>query len=281
VSEAPENLADRFLQGVGLADIDLDAAGQRLSSFGKGTGAEFRLVITTIDGQEALKFLSTLTWPATRHVAFAAGDRITALINNSRNGSDYADYVRHFPRQLNCRFVRVVNSPQRYWRQGKLREILQYGARIFDLYDAAGETIRSIACVNDGGRWIYHTAGQPHPIEATFGPVAARPSQRFPASQLSALSAAFGLPLPTAEQFQRTGRYLLFAQESKQAITTCSIDEADDPAYSYFLRGMGYVHHMATHAASVVADFERCLAINPAYEPRVRDYLIEARRRLA
>ena len=281
MGDAAGNLVERFLQGVGLADIALDVASQRLSAYGRGSSVAFRLVNTVTDGAKALEFLSTLTWPATRHVAFAAGDRLTALVNNSRNGSDYADYLVHLPRHLNCRFARVLNCPQRYWRRGKLREVLQYGARIFDLHDALGETIRSIACVNDGGRWVYHTAGEPHVIEATFGPVPARPSQRFPADQLSAISAAFGLPLPTPERFEQAGRYLLFAQESAHPVTTCTIEEADDPAYAYFLRGMGYVGHMATHAASVVADFERCLAINPEYEPRVRDYLNEARRRLA
>ena len=43
---------------------------------------------------------------------------------------------------------------------------------------------------------------------------------------------------------------------------------------------MGYVKHMTTHATSVVINFERCIELNPEYEPKVRDYLAEARRQL-
>jgi hypothetical protein len=280
LNDAPTDLGARFLQGVGLAECPLAIAEQRLIGYHRESAAQWRLVNTTNTAAEALSFLSTLTWPPTRHVVFANGATSSAFINNSRNGSDYADEVFHLPRHLNCRFARVLCCPNRVWRQGKIREVQQYEARIFDLHDAKGETIRSILCMNDGGRWVYHTAGTPHPIEAQFSESSTRVSARFLPDQLAALAAAFGLPLPTQAQFRGAGQYVLFGQNSEHVFDTCTIAEADDPAYGYFRRGMGYVDHMDTHAASVVADFERCLAINPDYEPRVREYLREARRRL-
>jgi hypothetical protein len=57
----------------------------------------------------------------------------------------------------------------------------------------------------------------------------------------------------------------------------CSLEEADDPARGYYATGMKYVPYMATNAASVIHCFERAVAINPTYEPKVRDYLREAR----
>src|SRR5579885_3089196 len=163
VSHAGTKLAARFLEGVGLAECPLVVAMERLKTYHRATAAEqWRLVNTTTTAAEALAFLSTLTWPPTRHVLFANGTTSTAFINNSRNGSDYADDVFHLPRHLARPFARVVLRPQRVWRRGKLREMQQYAARIFDLHDAQGETVRSITCMNDGGRWVYHAAGMPH-----------------------------------------------------------------------------------------------------------------------
>lgn len=278
MSGLPE-LAARFLQGLGLAECPIEAVEERLLSYARGPTAKYRCVRITTDPGDALEFLSTLTWPATRHVLFANRRTLTALINNGRNGSDYADDVYHLPRHLNCRFARMLNCPHRVWRRGKLREVQQYGARIFDLHDADGETIRSISCANDGGRWDFNSFGTAHPAETPIDN-SLRPSERFPSEQLIATAAAFGFPLPTVEEFLGAGRFVLMTQDLAQPIGTCTIAEADDPAYSYFLRGMGYVRFMKTHAASVVADFERCLEINPDYEPRVRDHLQEARQRL-
>jgi hypothetical protein len=281
MNDVATDLASRFLQGVGLAECPFGIAEQRLMTYRRGSATSWRLVGTTTTTAEALNFLSTLTWPVTRHVLFANGATLTAFINNSRNGSDYADDVFHLPQHLNCRFARVVNCRQRVWRRGRLRVVQQYAARIFDLRDARGETIRSITCMNDGGRWVYHATGVPLPIEAAFSDSVTRISARFSPEQLVAIASACGFRLPTAQQFNLAEHYVMFAQDSVSPIGTCTIAEADDPAYGYFLRGMGYVAHMDTHAASVVADFERCLAINPEYEPRVREYLKEARRRLA
>jgi hypothetical protein len=53
-------------------------------------------------------------------------------------------------------------------------------------------------------------------------------------------------------------------------VKTYTVAENDDPAHRYYERGLGWLPNMATHATSVIADFERCLRINPAYEPLVR-----------
>jgi hypothetical protein len=58
----------------------------------------------------------------------------------------------------------------------------------------------------------------------------------------------------------------------------CSIAEADDPACGYYLRGLGWVNRVGSHAESVIADFERCVRLNPDYADKVRGYLLEAYR---
>lgn len=59
---------------------------------------------------------------------------------------------------------------------------------------------------------------------------------------------------------------------------SCSLDEADDPAFIYLQRGLSWVPHMRTHASSVIADLERAIEINPAFGPGVRRWLVEAHR---
>ena len=280
MTDATADPAARFLQGPGLANCPLSVAEARLPSYGSGSSAAFRLAGETSNGAGALAFLSTLTWPASRHVAFAGEQDSTVLLNNGRCGSDYADHVVRLPRHLDCSFARVLDREKRVWRRDKLRVVQQYAARAFALHDSDGSLVRSIACMNDGGRWTYDSAGQPHPIEATFGEPAARTSERFPSEQLASLSAAFGLPLPRTEQFHRASRFLMFVESHAATAAGCTLAEADNPAHSYYQRGMTYVPHMATHAASVIADFERCLAIDPGYESRLGEHLREARRRM-
>jgi hypothetical protein len=278
-----EQITTRFLEGIGLAECSLFDSARKMSSFRCGLASHFVGVRKVENCDEALRFLSKLTFPATRHVLFAANERITAFINNSRNGSDYGDYIYHIPRHLNCRFVRFVQSEQRVWTNGTQREIMRYGARIFQLDDSKGQTIRSVTCANDGGRWVFESHGIEHPIESTFPYAVKRKKDRFTVSHLHQLTQAFGFTVPDAKRFQEAGEYHLFHEqyEHDAKIIVCTIEEADDPAYGYFLRGMGYVNHMKTHATSVIADFEKCVQFNPEYEPKVREYLAEARRQLA
>ena len=65
------SLAARFLEGVGLADISLASATASLASL-SNDGLSLRRVAETSDSRAALEHLSTLSFPDTRHVAFAA-----------------------------------------------------------------------------------------------------------------------------------------------------------------------------------------------------------------
>lgn len=272
-------LAARFLTGYGLADCPLAHCAKLLTSYkcGEGFGGEMRLLETTRDPGRALRHLSLLSWPDSRHVLFPVGDACCALINNSRNGSDYHDYVYGLATHLETRFARVVNRPPRIWSNGGNREVLEWEARMFVLCDASGEVIRSVSCSDDGGRWDFSEYGIRHAIESTFLYDARRKRDRFTAQQLEALIPAFGFPSVTPESFLSAGRYLLF-DISGRPVKTCTIAQADDPAFGYYERGQSWLPYMATHATSVIADFERCVRINPKYEPLVRSALDEAYR---
>lgn len=270
-----EALASRFLSGYGIAQCSIDRCWDSLARFAHGDTSSMRLLETTGDPERALVHLSRLSWPDTRHVLFATDDCSSVLVNNSRNGSDYADYAACMAQHLQTRFARVVCRAGREWSNGIEREVMQYEARMFCLYGASGEEIRTVACADDGGRWSFNTSGFPHPVESEFPYDARRKRDRFTAEHLNRLIDAFGLQSANADTFLSAEKYLLIDLPARKA-DFCSIAEADDPAYGYYRRGLGWVAYMETHAASVIADFERCVHINPGYEPRVRAMLAEA-----
>lgn len=268
------SLVARFLSGHGVARCEVS---QALDSFNQVTDNRLCVLETTTDVNKTLEYLSLLTWPATRHVAFAASQHATAFINNRRNGSDYADEKIWLASHLKTDFARIVATKRRVWSQGEEREILQYEATIFELYKEDSTLVRSVACLDDGGRWIFEEGGRRHPVENSFPYDARRKRDRFTNEHLRLLTEAFGLPWLTTERFLNAGEYHLL-KSCRSPIDSCTIAEADDPARSYYLRGLSWVPHMQSHASSVIADFERCVRINPDYEPKVRKALEAAYR---
>ena len=273
-------LAKRFLAGYAIVELKTADCVKLLQSRGQGMDAQMRLVDKTSDPDHALGYLTMLSWPASRHIAFSAGPNFTALVNNSRNGSDYTDHKVWFARHLHCRFARIVNQTGRTWTNGTEHETLRYAATIFELFEIDGEPVRSVACMDDGGRWVFAESGQRLAIEDAFPYNARHKRNRFTSKQLEVLICAYGLPVVNPESFFVAGRYFLFETPSVP-VSTCTLAEADDPAYGYYQRGLTWVPHIHTHASSVVADFERCVTLNPDYEQRVRDALDEAHRVLA
>jgi hypothetical protein len=250
-----------------------------LETFQRPPQAKWRLVELTADIVGALEFLAQLAWPANRQVLFPIDNAHCGLINNSRNGSDSWDDAAFLARHLSTRVARVVAAPSRIWTNQSDVEVLQYEACIFTLYDSNGETIRTVECIDDGGKWTFGMSGMAHSIEASFPYSAKRKRDRFTRAQLRQLVTAFGLPLVTTESLIKAGNFYLF-EATGLTVEICSIEEADDPAYGYYLRGKGWVRHMATHAESVIVDFERCVRLNPEYASKVRAQLDEAYRTL-
>lgn len=270
-------LATRFTRGYGIADCPVTVLSERIGQPFLGQAAPLQCVGRTSDFSAVIQFLSVLSWPASRHVAFAAGSQTTALINNSRNGSDYANQTVWLARYLNCRFARILDQDDEIWENGTDRITMRYAATIFELCSAAGELIRSVCCINDGGRWKLSEAGLRLAVENSFPWSARRIRDRFTTAELVRLADACGISVIEPENFLNAGNYLLMESPHPPA-NSCSLADADDPAYLFFLRGMSWVPRMETHASSIIADLERCLALNPAWESRVRDVLERARR---
>ncbi len=275
------------LSGYGLIEAPFDLAVERFGSHRRADQSETRLVDVTREVVSALEYLDRRTHPSTRLVIVEHGPW-TAVLTNGRNGSDFNDHQYWAAKSLGVRTIRVVDSEARWWRRGPRRERLGYEARIFELHGPGDELIRSVACADDGGRWVFETSGTPLPVEATFNYDAPRKKDRLARSNLHDLLRSVGAEPLLEDEFLAASRFALLAERitdpgwrDRVEAASCSLDEADDPAFAYFQRGLTWVPHMRTHATSVIADFERAIGVNPADEPRVRDDLREARRIVA
>ena len=235
----------------------------------------------------AESFLRMLTHPPTRFAVIGSGSA-SFVVGNGRSGADPADLLRVLARTTSARCARVVDAPARVWTDGVERETLSYAARILEYYGRSGSLERSVACADDGGRWRYSESGTPHAIEREFNTTARRTRDRFTSANLHSLVTAFALPVLTRAQLARSGQVALvrahlspssWAAEVEQQ--ACTIEEANAPAFGYLQRGLGWVAHGPSHAASVLADLERAVRLNPAFESAAKPHLEAARRELA
>lgn len=269
-------LSGRFLSGQGIANLPFQECAESLVRPHVDHGELFFLTDRTNSVARVLEWLSILSVPASRHVAFAASDEHTVMVNNHRNGSDYADSTTWLAKHLAAPCVRILNREGKLWRRGDRRIQMQYAAILFELYDSNGDIIRSVTCSDDGGHWSFNQAGSPHPIELDFPYKSRKIRDRFQTDHLNRLIQAFGFPLITPETMLTAESFLLLERPGPTA-DSCTLAEADDPAYLYFRRGMNWVPHIETHATSVIADFEMCVELNPSYESKVRQHIIRAK----
>jgi hypothetical protein len=233
------------------------------------------------------RYLAHLTHPATRLVLFPVASDWTAVVTNKRDGSDFADHHRVFGQRTGATTVRVVDQSERVVTVREVRERLRYSARIFELFDPSGEPVRSIACADDGGQWVFETFGDPLPPEASFNYGVRRKRDRFTHENLLALLAWLGIAIPLADAFERAPTFELVREEladrewaAAVEAAACTPDQADDPGYAYFQRGLGWARFMETHAESVVWDMTKAVFLNPALREEADECLQAARRQL-
>lgn len=272
------------ISGYGLVEAPLEVTIGAFGTHQRAGQSRMSVVASSAAASEALDYLSVRTVPATR-LALLDLDGWTGVLTNHRNGSDFNDHQYWAARTVGVRTVRVVDSDARWWRRGHLRERLSWEARIFQLHARDDAPLRVVTCVDDGGRWRFETSGDPLPIEASFNYTARRRKDRFTRGNLRDLLSELGPGPVSEERFWAVPRFALLAEwiiddQWREQVEhwACSLQDADDPAFGYYLGGMSYTSHMATHATSVIHNLKRAIEINPSYEARARKYLDQARR---
>lgn len=120
---------------------------------------------------DALSALLPLTSVERRRYLFApSASQWTAYFDNGRRGTDAFAHVGSLAEQLSCRGMRVVavpnNPPKLYGNSPGT-----YGGTILEVYSQQAAhplgVERTIAAVNDGGRWTFDESGPPYEFEHT------------------------------------------------------------------------------------------------------------------
>jgi len=225
-------LNPRILQGYGLIEAPIDAVVKPFGTHKRADQAEMRVRTTTDSVQDAIAFLAVRTHPATHLVLVDMGPW-TAVLTNQRSGSDFMDHRHWATKAVGVRTIRVVDAKARWWTREALRERLGYEARMFEMHGPDGALIRSIACADDGGRWVFATSGEPFPIEASFAYGALRKRDRFTSANLADLMALVGPGVLTEDRFLNASRYALLeerwkpdAWQKRILAAACTLEEA-------------------------------------------------------
>ena len=278
----------RYLRGYGLVELPLGDCVAALAGGPSPVGASLELRTRVATRDDVATYLGHLTHPATRWALFAASASWTAVLTNRRDGSDFADFVQAVAEKCRARTCRVVDDPGDVRRVNGYRVRLSYPARAFELVEPRGSSsviVRSIAAMLDGDRWVFETAGEKQlPAEAAFDYEARLKRDRFTRANLRTLVSSIGAGRPVLDAFEDADTFRLmdlhWSDERWTAdieARACTAEQADDPGYGYFERGLGWV---GPDAESVVADMTRAVLLSPQLEPRAQPYLKAARRRL-
>jgi hypothetical protein len=274
--------------GYGLVEMPVESVVERLLGdeaarcrFGELAGGAAGAGPANATGDEAIAYLNVLSQPVTRQVLFAVNGQWSAIVNNHRDGSDFANDHGVVSDLCRARTCRVVDAPELTCMVGDFKVRQSYPARIFELRDPEGRTTRSVTCILDGDRWAFETHGSPLAAEADFPYTARRKRDRFGPEHLHRLVDSIGAGPWIVDAFSAAERFVLVSVPiANRPVEVCTPDEADDPAYGYFRRGLGWVAHMETHAESVVWDMTRAILLSPARERDARPHLLAARKQL-
>ncbi|MEM9463941.1 MAG: hypothetical protein AAGA90_01130 [Actinomycetota bacterium] len=233
---------------------------------------------------EWVEFMSRLTWPATRFGLVARGEW-TLVHGNRRGGPDFADEQRRLGFHLPVESIRVVDTTRTHRETNGYRVPINYTARMLSIQNGR-DPVRSITCADDGGRWVFETAGTPLPVEADFDYGARLKRARFTSDNLQAVLSTYQID-SQHRRLTESDRFVLVTEipqdkewRAKIESLACSIAEDEDPAHGYFLRAQSWIRYMSTHAESAVFDLTKAQLLNPEYERLCRKPLRQARRTL-
>ena len=163
----------------------------------------------TLEGDVAslLRALPPLTSHEPRRFLFVPTvGEWTAYFDNSYRGSDATGPMAYLARTLGCQSLRMTVVPHQQHRKENGKWTGRYGGTMLDVFGPTVvnhvNTIRSIAMLNDGGRWVFETGGEPFPFEETATYTARKVRDRFPVELLARYLTALGLE-PFDKHFYR------------------------------------------------------------------------------
>jgi hypothetical protein len=146
----------------GLVRAPCADAAEAFAAWQRGilTKGHSNIVVKPLDNglRECFEKLLPLVTPVpSKHLFFPTTGPWTVFANNFRLGTDAVAPMSMVSELLCTDGMRVVACRQK--SDPISRRISQYGATILEYY-SHGKTQRSIACANDGGKWVFYAGGE-------------------------------------------------------------------------------------------------------------------------
>ncbi len=161
-------------------------------------GLNLTMESTPVDGsfRELLLKLPPLCQMHYRELLIATDSNWTAYFDNGQQGGDPGSPVSVVGEKLSSKCLSLHCVPDSYdVRNGRG----EYGAVQFALKNKSGIStqryFRTIAALNDGGKWVFETTGTPQPFEQTERYKARKIRDRFTAEMLEDYCKALGIRL--------------------------------------------------------------------------------------
>lgn len=142
-----------------------------------------------------------------RHLFVPTAGPWVAYFDNGHRGTDAFSAVSYLAQHLGCRGLRVAAVPDTI--EGEFKGARgEYGAVVMEVYGPDRTDVlnyvRSVAVVNDGGRWDFSQSGTPFPFEDVKQYGARRVKDRFTFEMLGRYLSELGLS-PFDEGFYLPG----------------------------------------------------------------------------
>jgi hypothetical protein len=157
--------------------------------------ARWRAVLGGYSGQPVsgplpslLNALLPLTGPLLRHVWVQTAGPWTAYLDNFVLGSDTFGPVSYLAQQLGCRGV-AIGYREGTARRGASASFSLYGPDQADWLNV----VRSVAAVQDNGRWEWSASGTPQPFEDAAAYLRRRVRDRLTPDMLASYCGALGI----------------------------------------------------------------------------------------
>ena len=150
-----------------------------------------RLSTETKPLAEHLAAFEPITIAKNRTLLFSLGDGWTAFLRNGIHGSDAASAMPVLAKTFGTIAMQVCVTPREKLYQGVTWAVYDGKTPVNGVRVPAQ---RSIAALNDGGRWVFEQSGAPFAFEDQTRYAAKRKRDRFTAEMLREYLAAFGAP---------------------------------------------------------------------------------------
>jgi len=125
------------------------------------------------------KLLPLAVGVCTRYLFLALGYGWTSFFDNGHQGTDARPTVAVLSGTLLTTGLALTVSPSTIQSAYEGRPGT-YGATILEVFEGAQECRRSIACANDGGRWVFEQFGEPYAFEDVARYQSKKVADRFP-----------------------------------------------------------------------------------------------------